>query len=146
MTTTTGLEDGQIIKTDELGRVLTSKVRREALLEEFDRSGMSGQAFAQWAGIKYQTFASWRQKRRRAKKKPVASQSPPEPDLQPRQGRNQSLHWVEAVMNQEPQNTASMGAGLVVHFPGGARMEVSDSRGATLVAEILRQLARSQPC
>lgn len=83
MTTTNGLEDGQIIKTDELGRVRTSRERREALLEEYERSGMSGAAFAQWAGIKYTTFASWAQKRRRAKKvvtpETLPASEPPSP-------------------------------------------------------------------
>ena len=60
---------------------------------------------------------------------------------------NKPLRWVEAVINQAPQSTATgAGASLVVHLPGGARMEVSDSHAATLAAEVLRQLARSQPC
>jgi hypothetical protein len=31
-----------ILKTDALGRVRTPRERREALLEEFEKSGMSG--------------------------------------------------------------------------------------------------------
>ncbi len=53
-----------LIKTDETGRVRTPAVRRESLLEEFDRSGLSGPKFAALAGIKYQTFATWVRKRR----------------------------------------------------------------------------------
>jgi hypothetical protein len=35
------------------------------LLEEYDRSGMSGIRFAQHAGIKYTTLAYWLKRRRR---------------------------------------------------------------------------------
>ena len=51
------LED-QVLKTDTLGRVKTPVERREALLNEFEGSGMSGVKFAEYIGIKYQTFAS----------------------------------------------------------------------------------------
>src|SRR5271170_4392738 len=57
--------DEVILKQDVLGRVKTPKARREQLLDEFERSGLPGQKFAELAGIKYQTFATWAQKRRR---------------------------------------------------------------------------------
>src|SRR5690554_5388165 len=55
----------QLIKTDILGRVRTSSEQREKILDAFESSGMSGQAFAIHHGIKVPTFASWIQKRRR---------------------------------------------------------------------------------
>ena len=61
MTLTIGPEDGQLLKQDTVGRIRTPRERREALLAEFDRSGMSGQKFAAWAWIKYTTFANWLQ-------------------------------------------------------------------------------------
>ena len=57
--------DEAILKTDVLGRVRTPRERREHLLDEFERSGLSGKKFAALAGIKYPTFATWAQKRRR---------------------------------------------------------------------------------
>jgi hypothetical protein len=54
-----------ILRKDSIGRVVVTRERRAALLEEFDRSGMSGGQFAKWAGIKYQTFAYWVQQRRK---------------------------------------------------------------------------------
>jgi len=54
-----------ILKQDRQGRVMTSAARREELLDEFERSGLSGPRFAVLAGIKYQTFATWARKRRR---------------------------------------------------------------------------------
>jgi hypothetical protein len=57
--------DEVVLKQDVLGRVKTPKARREQLLDEFERSGLPGQRFVELAGIKYQTFATWVQKRRR---------------------------------------------------------------------------------
>jgi hypothetical protein len=49
----------EILKQDKLGRVKTPAARREAILDEFERSGMSGAAFAGYIGMKCQTLASW---------------------------------------------------------------------------------------
>jgi hypothetical protein len=49
----------QILSQDSQGRVLVTRERRESLLEEYDRSGMSGVRFAQYVGIKYTTLAYW---------------------------------------------------------------------------------------
>src|ERR1044071_3240281 len=57
--------DEQVLKTDELRRVRTPAARRESLIQECERSGLSGAKFAALTGIKYSTFASWLQKRRR---------------------------------------------------------------------------------
>ena len=38
--------------------------QREKLLEEFERSGISGPQFSAVAGVKYQTLAGWARKRR----------------------------------------------------------------------------------
>lgn len=51
-------EFGEILKTDVLGRVKIRPDRREELLDAFEASAMSGQAFAIRHGIKVQTFAS----------------------------------------------------------------------------------------
>jgi len=54
-----------LIKTDRLGRIQVTPQHREALLDKFEQSGVSGQQFAKQHGIKYTTFANWCQKRRR---------------------------------------------------------------------------------
>jgi len=56
--------DGVVFKTGEKGRVRTPAARRESLLDEFERSGLSGQKFAVLAGINNQIFAAWARKRR----------------------------------------------------------------------------------
>jgi hypothetical protein len=71
--------DGEIIKTDCIGRIRVSCEHREKLLDTFDSSGMSGQKFAEHCGLKYTTFASWIQKRRRERNEyPVEHAAPPE--------------------------------------------------------------------
>ena len=47
-----------VLKTDALGRVKMTAAQRERVLDEFERSGLSGAKFAKLAGIKYQTFAT----------------------------------------------------------------------------------------
>ena len=46
-----------------------SAQRRDQLLEEFERSGMSATAFARKHKINYTTFCSWRKRRLQAEKK-----------------------------------------------------------------------------
>ena len=62
----TVMESGsEILKVDEVGRVRTPPEKREALLAEFDRSGMTGAQFARFTGVRYPTLMNWLQKRRK---------------------------------------------------------------------------------
>jgi hypothetical protein len=120
----------EVIKTDVLGRMRTSAARREGVLKEFERSGLSATKFAELAGIKYQTFATWLQKRRR-------------------QGQSQTkpadaVRWLEAVVEQGQTSGGKRPLALVVELPGGARMEISDANQAALAADLLQALAK--PC
>jgi len=58
-------ESDELLKADVLGRVRVRPEHRERMLDAFEASAMSGQAFAIHHGLKVQTFASWMQKRRR---------------------------------------------------------------------------------
>jgi hypothetical protein len=53
----------ELIKTDRLGRIHVRAEHREALLDKFEQSSMSGQQFSKLHGIKYTTFANWRQQK-----------------------------------------------------------------------------------
>jgi hypothetical protein len=122
------------LKQDGLGRVRTRADRREQLLAEFERSGLSGAKFAALTGVKYSTFAAWCQRRR----KPAGSAVPvPAPPADP-------VRWLEALV--EP--TASAGDGrvpvLVLQLPGGVRLEMTQAKQATLIARLIRAL--EQPC
>jgi len=132
MTNTTGADI--VLKADSKGRVKTPLERRAAILEEFDRSGMSGQAFAKHFGIKYPTFASWVHKRRRR-----------HAGLEP--AVKQGLRLVEAVVDSPSVTCNRTGIGMRVELPGGARLEISDGRQAVLAAQLLRALELSpRPC
>lgn len=64
--------DEAVLKTDKLGRMQTPAARREQILDEFERSGLSGKKFAAVVGVKYPTLATWAQKRRRERGMPPA--------------------------------------------------------------------------
>ena len=114
----------QLLKVDVAGRVWTSRERREALLDEFERGGTSAAQFAALVGVKYPTCASWVQMRRR--QRGGAAQA----------GGSAALRWVEVMAG------AAAGGALWVLLPGGARLEVADAGQAALAAELLRALAR----
>lgn len=63
---TSATVEPEVLRLDIRGRVLVSAERREALLEEFERSGVSGASFARMAGIKYPTFMQWLSRRRQS--------------------------------------------------------------------------------
>ena len=117
-----------MVRTDARGRMRTSAARREELLGEFQRSGLSATKFAALAGIKYQTFANWWQKRR----KEGLSSVPSKPA--------DAVRWLEAVV-QDAQGGASV---LIIRLPGGAQAEVADLKQVPLAAALLRAL--TTPC
>ncbi|MEM9398676.1 MAG: hypothetical protein AAF984_00565 [Verrucomicrobiota bacterium] len=49
-------EELEILKTDVLGRVTLPPEKREALLDEFEKSGMPASQFCRHYGIGQQTF------------------------------------------------------------------------------------------
>ena len=113
----------QVLKVDEAGRVWTPRELREAVLDEFERSGMPATQFAARLGVKYSTFASWVQQRRKSR------------------GGAKSLQWVEAtVATSAPTRSKS----LTVQLPGGARIEVGDAAQAKVAAVLLRELAAAE--
>ncbi len=115
MTPTT--RNDEVLKQDRRGRVRVPTERREALLDEFARSGLSAAAFAQMAGIKYPTFANWLQQRRKAQGRSV--EAPPEA-----MGRGGAIRLLEAVV-EDPATGADVGrAGLLIELPGGGRLVV----------------------
>lgn len=129
--------DEAILKTDVLGRVRTPRERREHLLDEFERSGLSGQKFAELAGIKYQTFATWAQKRRRQRGTYPAVGQRQIPARLP-----DKVRWLEAVVEQAKNPGGQSQPALVLALPGGARMEITDLKQVMLAAALLRALEK----
>lgn len=129
-----------LLKTDALGRVRTPAARREQLLDEFARSGMSGVKFAELVGLKYQTFATWVQLRHR-QHRTAATTKPPVPAA-PKQ-----LRWMEAVIEPAQTPAGPGAAALVVLLPGGVRMEMTDVQQVPLAVALVRALAQPPlPC
>ena len=133
-----------ILKRDALGRVGYPRGQREALLDEFERSGLKGAAFARTVGISYPTFANWIQKRRHTRgdyRSPVA--------VRPATGPG--LRWLEAALPQaEVPAPAPILAGpsgpLCVELPCGTRLLVGDARQAALAAQFLQALKTAASC
>ena len=55
---TSMVEKPVILKTDRRGRLHTPMAQREALLDAYERSGLSGMKFAALHGVKYPSFAN----------------------------------------------------------------------------------------
>lgn len=120
----------EVLKTDELGRVQTPVARREKLLDEFERSGLSGAKFAALAGIKYQTFAAWALRRRQQRgsaKLPAA----PAPD---------QVRWLEAVVAEAQQAGSPAPGPVKVHLRGGAWLELAHRQQLELTVALVRAL------
>jgi hypothetical protein len=127
MTNTESNVSVELLRVDAKGRVRVSRERRAALLAEHDRGGMSAKGFAEWAGIKYTTFAWWLQERRRGRERSAEVEAA-------------TVQWVEAEVASEERSGVVQS--LKIELGCGARMEVADRHGAALAAEVLRQLGR----
>ncbi|MEY2931167.1 MAG: hypothetical protein RL033_1916 [Pseudomonadota bacterium] len=119
-----------VLKTDSLGRVRTSARRREELLDEFARSGLSGVEFAKLVGVRYPTFATWTQQRRKlaAARKPRAAAV---------------ARFVQVVPGA--QQDGGM-APLQVSLPGGASLRIADAQQAALAAALIKALDPRVSC
>ncbi len=121
----------EILKIDEAGRVRTPPEKREALLAEFDRSGMTGAQFARFAGVRYPTLMNWLQKRRK-----VAGQS------EQMAARRDHPRWLEARVEGEVAKSES----IVVEMGCGVRLLVANVGQAALAGEVLRAMGLSRGC
>jgi transposase len=123
-----------ILKRDSRGRVRTPLEQREALLDEFEGSGLPATKFAAMAGVRYQTFATWVQKRRRE----AAAMGTGLQEAKASAVAEATLRLVEAVREED-----SVAAGVRIELPGGAGLELRRPDQAGLVAALLKSLATS---
>jgi len=133
---TTTHTDSEILKVDALGRMRASRERRQKLLEEFDKSGLSGPKFATLTGLKYQTLAGWLQQRKRLQAPNEAAGSQP-------QASTKAMQWLETVMEEAAPASACSSMVLSVRLPSGAVVEVAHSGQAALAAAVLRAWEKS---
>lgn len=130
MTALASTAETTIIKTDGIGRRQTAAARREQLLDEFDRSGLSGAKFAALTGVKYSTFAAWAHRRRKQQEAGLAAARKPDP-----------VRWLEALVEPGP---SAMAPGVILHLPGGVKLELTQASQASLIVSLIRAL--EQPC
>jgi transposase-like protein len=122
----------KILMEDTRGRVRVPAERREALLDEFEHSGLSAAAFARLAGVKYPTFALWVQKRRKTRQ----AQTPQELPQSPRKAA-----FLQAVIEERAGMNFGPAASLRIELPGGARLLVDSPLQLQYAAELLKLLA-----
>jgi hypothetical protein len=127
----------EVFRTDRGGRVRVPVERREALMDEFEKSGMSGAEFARLAGVKYATFANWRQGRRKAPAGPDGLAASAVSEGGP-------VRIFEAVVEERgaTHRMTGSGAGLLIELPGGGRARVESPLQLRLAAELLGMMAQ----
>jgi hypothetical protein len=132
------------LKTDVIGRVQVSAKHREALLDAYEASSMSGAKFAAVHGVKYPTFASWIQKRRRDRGQyEFSNESVPAALLESLMELGLPLASIPSgPRDGEPSGVAA----LRIQHPSGVSMSVEDEQQARLAVLILRELEGPRSC
>lgn len=115
-----------ILKTDTKGRVRTPAADREGLMDLFDQGGMSGAAFARLHGIRYSTFAHWRNRRRERPPRDHASSAP--------------ALFQEVMLESPAKHRHEV---LVIELPLGARVRLERADQIPLIAALCRHLRES---
>jgi len=128
--TTLSAENGTILKVDAKGRVQMPPERREQLLDEFEKSGLSGAKFAALSGIKYQTFAAWAARRRAQRGLPSHV---PNKKANP-------VHWLEAVASEATAPATKALMAVKVNLSPGVWLEFIHPSQVSLVVGLIRAL------
>ena len=119
--------------------------RRELLLDEFEKSGVSAAKFARLVGIKYATFAGWVLKRRKErgsveKTRSSLPASAAAPVVSPGPVRLfEALMEDDHAGGRDPVETR----GLLIELPGGSRMLVESPIHLQMAAELVTLIAQS---
>ncbi len=136
MTHSDKVPPGAILKRDSRSRVRSSPAQRLEAIAQFECSGLSGPEFCQVAGIKYQTFVSWRKEARRKEASPAGGLQPvvalPASD---------AIRLTEVVLQASPPVRGQAPAGLHVHLPGGAHLVIADAAQVPLAVQLIQALA-----
>lgn len=124
--TTTQSGKEVVLKVDTQGRVRTPKEKQEEIVSAYGVSGMTGQQFAAYVGVKYSTLMSWVGKERKERR--AGREAGDKPVV---------MSWVEASVES---GRSGKGEGLGIEIGNGVRMEVFNSRQAVLAGEVIRSL------
>lgn len=130
MTDSDSTGGSKLVKTDVMGRLRTTRKQREALLDAFDQGGLSGPDFARVHGIKYQTFATWRQRRKRERGEycKAAAKKP------------ENFTLVEVAEDRAEAAPGHSESALRVELPGSGVLMIRDSGGVSLAVEFMIKL------
>jgi transposase-like protein len=140
-----------ILKRDALGRMKYSAAQRTALVDEFERGGLSGAAFARIVGVHYQTFASWVQKRRHARDDYQMRAANIAPPVSSASSSHPPVRLLEAVAEENPHPGVlgaadSAPSSLCVELRCGTRLLIGDAGQAVLAARLIHALNSTLPC
>lgn len=142
---TSTIVKAEILKQDGRGRVWTPVRRREALLDEFEKSGASGAKFARLAGIKYATFAGWVLKRRKQGRR-AAKTTPSSPaGLEDAVVSAGPVRLFEAVVEGGSAGGRNPvhARGLLIELPGGSRILIESPVQLQMAAELVALVAQN---
>ena len=141
---TSPIRASDILKQDARGHVLVSAARREALLDEFERSGSSAMRFARLTGLKYSTFANWVQARRRKR----ALAQPPGGEGREEEGSaagEDSVRLFEALVEESSDKCQDARGthGVMIELPGGCRLSAGSPAELPMAAELVALIAQA---
>ena len=145
MTTTTCMQ----LVQDSRGRVRYGRERREELLGEFERSGMSAAGFARLSGVRYTTFAGWLQRRKQEPKRDGMDAGVEEINGEERSG---PIRLLEAMVDAGEYHGSSGGVadsgpkargavGLRIELPGGSGLVIESPVQMQMAAELVVLIA-----
>jgi hypothetical protein len=118
-----------ILKQDTRGRVCTPKARREVLVAEFERSGLSARRFAALAGVRYNTFWTWLKSRPKQDGRKAATTA------------GKPVRFAEVVVDAQPPAPVSGPPVLLVTLPGGAVLSLTQAAQMPLAVELIKAFA-----
>lgn len=122
---------------DTRGRVRTTPARRQELLGEFDKSGLSAPKFAALTGLKYQTLFGWLHQRRKQREELAPAGAP---------AKEPTVQWLETVIEKAQSAPSTPCSPLMVRFPSGAMIEVVNATQAALAGQVLRSWEKAAAC
>ncbi len=140
---------GKILRTDVLGRVMTPADLRDAILDEFEKSGLAGTKFAQARGLKYSTLITWRQARRKVRGEyRLLTQIAPETSstldsLRDGEAGEKPFTFVELTHQQAEPPTPSPSGGdrLLIEVGDNVKIHVQNDHHIIMAAKLIRSLS-----
>jgi hypothetical protein len=131
----------RLVKLDSRGRVLIPDAQREAPLDSYESSGLSGPKFCAMHGVKYPTFATWMQRRRRER-----GELPERVSRTTHDALALMLAEVELPSPRPEHSGASETTGLVIRLPGGTQLHIKNQEHALWAAAFVNAVAGGASC